>query len=118
MRKALAMWLFSTLAILAAARIVPGIHITAWPAAAVAALVLGILNVVVRPLLFLLTLPLTIVTFGLFLLVLNGLLFWLVAPLVPGFTVDNLSTAILASLFVSAATMIADTLTEPRSLEA
>lgn len=114
MRKALAMWLFSTLAILAAARLVPGIHISAWPAAAVAALVLGILNVLVRPILFWLTLPLTIVSFGLFLLVLNGLLFWLVGPLVPGFYVDGMSTAILASLFVSAATMIADALTNTR----
>lgn len=118
MRKPLAMWLFATLAILAAARIVPGIHIAAWPAAAAAALVLGVLNVVVRPLLFLLTLPLTVVTFGLFLLVLNGILFWLVGPLVPGFSVDSFSTAMLASLFVSAATLIADALTEPRSADA
>lgn len=67
----------------------------------VSALLLGLANAVLWPLLVLLTLPLTILTLGLFLLVINALLLWLVARMVPGFTVSGFRTALFASLFVS-----------------
>ena len=71
-------------------------------AALAAAFVLGLVNAVVRPLFVLLTLPLTVVTLGLFLLVINGLLLWLVSALVPGFHVNGLLGAVAGSALVSA----------------
>ncbi len=79
----------------------PGIHITSLPALAVAALVLGLINALVRPILVLLTLPITILTLGLFYLVVNGLTFALTAALVPGFRIDSFGWAILGALVVS-----------------
>jgi putative membrane protein len=77
------------------------IHITGFTSALAAAVLLGIANTLVRPLLVLLTLPLTILTLGLFLLVLNGLMLWLVSWLVPGFGVGGFWSAVAASLFIS-----------------
>ena len=81
--------------------LLPGVHVASWPALAVAALILGFVNAIVRPVITLLTLPLTILTFGLFLLVVNGLAFGLAALLVPGFSVDGFLWAILGALMVS-----------------
>src|SRR4051794_16227882 len=71
-----------------------GVHVTSVVAALVAALVLGIVNAVVRPILVVLTLPLTLLSLGLFLFVINGITFWLAAVVVPGFKVDNLLAGI------------------------
>ena len=89
------------LALGATAYILPGVHVDSWTALAVAALVLGVVNAFVRPVLTILTLPITVVTLGLFLLVVNGLAFALAAWVVPGFTVDNFWWAILGALMVS-----------------
>jgi len=75
-------------------------------AALAAAFVLGLVNAVVRPLFVLLTLPLTVVTLGLFLLVINGLLLWLVSALVPGFHVNGFLGAVAGSVLVSAVSWI------------
>lgn len=84
-----------------AAAIVPGIRLDgAWPAV-LAGLVLGLVNALVRPVLVILTLPLTVVTLGLFLLVLNGLCLALTAWLVPGFGLDGLFAAVLGALVIS-----------------
>jgi putative membrane protein len=70
-------------------------------AAFIAALLLGIVNAVIRPILILLTLPLTLLTLGLFLLVINGLMLWLVAALVKGFYVNGFSGAVIGSILIS-----------------
>lgn len=90
-------WVLSALVFLLIAYLVPGVHVTLG-AAFVAAIVAGLVNVLVRPVLVLLTLPITLVTLGLFLLVINVALFWLIALLVPGFKVDNLSAAVIGAI--------------------
>ena len=88
-------------AILLAAKLVPGIEIDGVLSAVAAGLLLGVVNAVVRPVLLVLTLPITLVTLGLFLLVLNGICFWLVAAVVKGFHVTGLWPAVLGALVVS-----------------
>lgn len=80
--------------------ILPGVRIESIPALLAAALVLGVLNALVRPLLLFLTLPLTLLTLGLFFFVLNGFLFGLAAWLVPGFEVGGIGWAILGALLM------------------
>jgi putative membrane protein len=80
--------------------IVPGVHIDGWGNLVVAALLLGIVNAVIRPIILILTLPLTVLTLGLFILVVNGISVALVAWLMPGFTLSGLWAAILASIVV------------------
>lgn len=93
-------WLSATIAILIAAYIVPGVAIT-FVGALIAAVVLGALNLLIRPILFILTLPVTILTLGLFSLVINALLVMLAALLVPGFSVAGFWSALLFALALS-----------------
>jgi len=94
-------WITVTLALAVTVWILPGVHVDSFPALLVGGLVLGLINAVVRPILILLTLPLTVVTLGLFLFVVNGLAFGLASALVPGFTVRSAFWAILGALVVS-----------------
>ncbi|HVZ70861.1 MAG TPA: phage holin family protein [Polyangia bacterium] len=94
-------WLVTSVALGAAAYLVPGIHISSGFVLVVAALVLGFVNAIVRPVLLLLTLPITVLTLGLFLFVVNAMSFEIAAWLVPGFTVASLGSAILGSLVVA-----------------
>lgn len=94
-------WLLTAVALGATAWIVPGIDVRGLASLAVAALVIGLLNALVKPILVVLTLPLTIVTLGLFLLVLNALLFWLAAAVVPGFTVGGFLPAFFGALVLA-----------------
>ena len=95
-------WLILTLAILAASYLVPGVDVRSFGAAVGAAAVLGLLNVFVRPLVLFLTLPLSCVTLGLFLFVVNGLMFFLMGRLVPQWIeVPSIHQAIFASVVVS-----------------
>ena len=87
--KILIKWLISALAILVSAYLLPGVHVSGFVAALVIAVVLGIINGLVRPVLVILTLPLTIITFGLFFVILNTLLLMLSAAIVPGFVLDG-----------------------------
>ena len=93
-------WIVTALALALASYLVPGVRIDSWVALAVASLVLGIVNAVIRPVLVIITLPITILTLGLFYFVVNGLVFGLTAYLVPGFSVDSLVAAILGALVV------------------
>lgn len=95
-------WLIIMVALGVTAWILPGVHVTSFLALAVAAVVLGFVNAVIRPLLVILTLPVTVLTLGLFYLVINGLAFGLAAALVPGFQVHGFGWAILGALGVSA----------------
>lgn len=99
-------WLVTTVAILIVTQLMRSVQVSSIGVAVVAAAVLGILNALVGPILILLTLPLTIVTFGLFLFVINALLFWLAGAIVPGFRVDSFGAALIGSLIVSIISLI------------
>ena len=93
--------LITALGLWVASRIVPGVAISGFGTLVGSALLLGFVNAVVRPLLVLLTLPITIMTLGIFLLVINGAMLGLVASLFSNFTIDGLFSAILGSVIVS-----------------
>ena len=94
-------WLLTALALILTTKIVPGIQVANITTLFVASLVLGLLNAIVRPILIFFTLPLTIVTLGLFILIINGFTFWLAAHFVPGFHVNNFLAALLGAIVVS-----------------
>ncbi|MFA6353561.1 MAG: phage holin family protein [Candidatus Paceibacterota bacterium] len=94
-------FVISVLAILITAYILPGVHVSGIVAALVLALVLGIINTILRPILIFLTLPITILTLGVFVLVINGLLVMLASYIVPGFTVDNFWWALLFGIVLA-----------------
>jgi len=94
-------WLLTTVAVVVATKLVPGISADGWFALVAAALFLGIVNALVRPVVLLLSLPFILVTLGLFILVVNALLFWLVAGVVPGFQVDGFWNAFFGAIVVS-----------------
>lgn len=98
-------WILNALALLLITLILPGMHVT-FVAALIAALVIGAITALLRPLIVLLTLPITLLTFGLFLLVINALLFWLASAIVPDFHVDTFWTALFASILYSILTGI------------
>ena len=102
----LARWLVNAAALLLVAYLYPGVHVTSFFAALIAAVALGLVNAVVRPILVILTLPVTLLTLGLFLFVINALLFWLVAEIVQGFTVDGFLAALVGSILYSVITLI------------
>ena len=94
-------WLLSAAALLAVAYLYSGVVVTSFTGALVAAAVLGALNMVVRPILVLLTLPVTLVTLGLFLFVVNALMFWAAAGLACGLNVTGFGAALIGSLIYS-----------------
>ncbi len=108
-------WIATALAIGVAAQVLPGVQVDGWWPTVVAALLLGLANVTIRPILLLLTLPLTIVTLGLFALVVNGAMFALVASVVKGVHVAGLGSAILGAVFISLVGALLSWLLQPRS---
>ena len=94
-------WLCSALALLAVAYLYSGVVVTSFTGALIAAAVLGVLNTIIRPLLVLLTLPVTVVTLGLFMFVINALMFWAAASLVSGLNVNGFWAALIGSLIYS-----------------
>ena len=101
MIRLLIVWLINALALMAVAYLMPSIQLSSFGAALVAALVLGLVNAVVRPILVLLTLPVTILTLGLFIFVLNGLLFWMVGSWLEGFWVGGFWAGVLGAIVFS-----------------
>ena len=102
----LARWIINAAALLLVAYIYPGVQVASFFAALIAALVLGLVNAIVRPLLVILTLPVTLLTLGLFLFVINALLFWFVAEVVQGFTVTGFWAALIGSVLYSLITLL------------
>jgi putative membrane protein len=94
-------WLLSALALVLTSKIVPGITFDNITALLIAAIVLGLVNAVVRPILVFFTLPITLLTLGLFLLVVNALTFGIAAWLVPGFSVNGFLPALLGSIVMA-----------------
>ena len=100
--KLIVRWLLLAAALLLVAYLYPGVTVAGFGAALIAAFVLGLLNTLVRPLLVLLTLPVTVLTLGLFLFVINALMFWAAASVLDGFHVSGFGAALLGSLIYSA----------------
>jgi putative membrane protein len=96
--KLIVKWLLSAVALLAVAHLYSGVVVQSFSAALVAALVIGFLNTVLRPILVVLTLPVTILTLGLFLFVINALMFYWASALLDGFQVRNFGAALIGSL--------------------
>lgn len=94
-------WLVLAAALFLTTRIVPGIHVASTGSLVIAALVIGLINALVKPILVVLSLPITILTLGLFYLVINGVCLMLAAALVPGFTIDSWGSAIIGALVMS-----------------
>ncbi|HYG12639.1 MAG TPA: phage holin family protein [Methylophilaceae bacterium] len=99
--KLLVVWLLNALALLAVAYLMPSIEVSGFGGALIAAAVIGLVNMLIRPLLVLLTLPITLLTLGLFILVINGLLFFGVGALLEGFEVQGLWSGMLGALLYS-----------------
>ncbi|HEX4944852.1 MAG TPA: phage holin family protein [Usitatibacteraceae bacterium] len=98
-------WLLNALALLAVAYLYPGVQVESFFSAVVAALALGLANALIRPILVVLTLPVTILTLGLFLFVINAALFWLVAQIIQGFAVQGFLAALVGSILYSLITL-------------
>jgi putative membrane protein len=99
--KLLLVWLINALALMAVAYLLPGIAVESFVTALVAALVLGLVNAVIRPVLVLLTLPATLLTLGLFIFVINGLLFWFVGSFISGFVVSGFWWGVIGAVVYS-----------------
>ena len=106
--KLIVRWLLLAAALLLVAHLYAGVSVTSFGVALIAAFVLGLLNTLVRPLLVLLTLPVTVVTLGLFLFVINALMFWAAAYLLDGFNVNGFTAALIGSLLYSVCGMVID----------
>ncbi len=111
----LARWIVNAAALLLVAYVYPGVQVESFGRALVAALILGIVNAVIRPILVLLPLPVTILTLGLFLFVVNALMFWLVAEIVRGFTVTGFGAALIGSVLYSLITLLTSWILFPRA---
>jgi putative membrane protein len=101
-------WILSAAALLCVAYVYDGVRVSSFGDALLAALVIGLLNTLVRPVLVVLTLPVTLVTLGLFLFVINALMFWAASGLLNGFAVAGFGAALLGSLIYSALGMLID----------
>lgn len=106
--KILVRWLLLACALLLVAHLYPGVTVRSFGAALIAALVLGLFNAVLRPLLVLLTLPVTVLTLGLFLFVINALLFWGAAQVLDGLAVAGFGAALIGSLIYSVCGLVID----------
>ena len=105
-------WLLLAAALLLVAYLYPGVTVKSFTAAMIAALVLGLLNTIVRPLLVMLTLPVTLLTLGLFLFVINAMMFWAAAGVIDGFAVNGFVAALIGSLIYSLCGMVIDVAVE------
>jgi putative membrane protein len=99
--------------LLIVARLVTGLCVEGWGSAFIGALVLGLVNFFVRPVMVILTLPLTVLTLGLFLLIVNACMLWLVSVLVPGIRLRSFGAAVLASLLLSLLNLAVSALVAP-----
>lgn len=103
-------WVLNAIALLLVTRVVPGVTVDGFYAALIVALVLGIVNALIRPILIFLTLPINIVTLGLFTFVINALLFWFVSTFVKGFNVSGFVAAFWGALLLWAVSWVTNAL--------
>ena len=110
--KLITKWLLSAAALLAVAYFYGGVVVDSFGAALIAAFVIGLFNMLLRPILVLLTLPVTVITLGLFLFVINALMFWSAAGVLSGFHVNGFGAALLGSLIYSVFGIVIDSAIE------
>lgn len=110
--KIIVRWFLLAAALLLVAHLYSGVAVASFTSALIAALVLGLFNTLVRPLLVLLTLPVTLITLGLFLFVINALMFWAAASVLDGFNVNGFTAALVGSLLYSLCGMVIDVAVE------
>lgn len=106
--KIIVRWLLLAAALLLVAHLYPGVSVKSFGAAMIAAFVIGLFNTLLRPLLVLLTLPVTLLTLGLFLFIINALMFWAAAEVLDGFAVTGFAAALIGSLIYTVCGMIID----------
>ena len=106
MMRIIVKWFIVALSLLLAAYLVPGIAVTSFYTALIVAVLLGVVNIVLKPILVILTLPINLLTLGLFTFVINGFLFWFLSTIVKGFSVEGFLAALLGSLVVSAVSYV------------
>jgi putative membrane protein len=106
--KIIVRWLLLAAALLLVAHLYPGVVVTSFGSAMIAAFVIGLLNTLLRPILVLLTLPVTLITLGLFLFVINALMFYFAASMLDGFRVTGFAAALIGSLIYSLCSMVID----------
>jgi len=108
MLKLIVRWLLLAAALLLVAHLYPGVEVRSFGAALIAALVLGLFNALLRPVLVLLTMPVTLLTLGLFLFVINAVMFYAAARVLSGFDVSGFAAALIGSLIYSLCGMVID----------
>jgi len=108
-------WILNAIALLAVAYLMPSIQVASVGSALIAALVLGLVNTLVRPLLVILTLPVTLLTLGLFLFVINGLLFWAVGSFLDGFSVGGFWSGVVGAILYSLISWVLAALLKPKA---
>lgn len=109
----IARWILNALALYIVAQILPGIRLADFGSALMASLVIGLVNTLIKPVLLILTLPITILTLGLFALILNACMLLLASSITPGFIVDGFWTAFLGSILLSIVTTVLSALVSP-----
>jgi putative membrane protein len=110
-------WAVNALCLLAIPYILPAVQISGFMTALIAALVIGLLNIIIKPILFVLTLPVSIITLGLFTFVLNGLMFWLAAKFLDGFAVTHFGWAIAGAFAYTLISWAVSTLLMPNKVK-
>ena len=110
--KLIVKWLLSATALLAVAQLYGGVEVASFATALIAAFVIGLFNIFLRPIMIVLTLPVTLLTLGLFLFVINALLFWAAAEVLDGFQVQGFGAALLGSLIYSGFGLVIDSALE------
>lgn len=108
-------WIINALVLMIIAYVVPGVEVVSFYSALITALVLALVNAVIKPILILLTLPINILTLGLFTLIINAVLFWLVSTFVKGFYIDGFWPAFWAALLFSIFSIVVNFLTTEES---
>lgn len=106
--KLIAKWILSAMALLVVGYLYNGVQIQSFSSALIAAVVIGLFNTLLRPILVLITLPVTVLTLGLFLFVINALMFWSAAWVLDGFHVDGFGAALVGSLIYSVLGIVID----------
>ncbi len=97
----LLIWILNAVALIAVANFVPGIHVDGFASALIAAFFLGLVNTLIRPIFLILTLPVTVLTLGLFIFVINGLMFWFTGSILKGFVVDSFWNGVFGAVLYS-----------------
>ncbi|MCG8468045.1 MAG: phage holin family protein [Gemmatimonadetes bacterium] len=107
-------WLVNAAALYATTRILPGVRVVGLETLLVAALAIGLINAIIRPILRFVTFPITVVTLGLFYFVLNGAMFYLAAYFTPGFAIDSFVTAVLGAIVMSLVATVLHLFVKPK----